>query len=516
VLYGLAVARELRRTVAERRQWHRLGVDPVSVGTAVLGPIAAATVVGLLVAGFAGWLFDPGPMGLVSAVEPHAGRRLTGVAVGAVAAVSALALFLAVVLVARAVRRPERFEIGLTGVERPRRVPIPIGSPVVSESVRAAYGQRAAPPVLAGIMLLTASLTAALVFGASLERLLDNSRSYGWPWDVAAMAGAGYGDLDVDRLEAELGNHPAVADWTVLGFVNELALDGDPLMSMIMYDGMSDVDVTVRDGELPRHADEIAIGELTAAERGLSVGDTVEVGIYSERRPATITGLVVFPALGPMLSDRVGGGSGMALPQAFFETPELAWLTADAMSLTSFVGVKTLTDDPAVIRQIEERLVTLDLQGGPAATYTAPIRPAEIIDAGSTRNVPITLAVVLAIVGAVGVAFAAWASIRARRKELSVLRTLGFSDRQVRGSVLLQSIATMLAALAVGGPVGVIGGRLLWRAFADQLGVLPDPASPTRPVLIAVAGGIAAACLAAQLPAVLATRALPAQGLRTE
>ncbi len=77
-------------------------------------------------------------------------------------------------------------------------------------------------------------------------------------------------------------------------------------------------------------------------------------------------------------------------------------------------------------------------------------------------------------------------------------------------------MATMVAALAVGVPLGVVAGRLLWRSFARQLGVVPDPASPWLPVLIAVAGGILIALVAALPPAQLAPRTMPADALRAE
>ncbi len=144
------------------------------------------------------------------------------------------------------------------------------------------------------------------------------------------------------------------------------------------------------------------------------------------------------------------------------------------------------------------------------------MRPPEIIDAGSTRTVPVVVAAVLAAMAAVGLIFASWASARARRKELAVLRSLGFVDAQVRGSVFVHSLATTIAALVVGIPLGVVAGRLSWRAFAGQLGVLSDSASTWLPVLIAVAGGILIALVAALPPAQLAPRTMPADALRAE
>ena len=74
----------------------------------------------------------------------------------------------------------------------------------------------------------------------------------------------------------------------------------------------------------------------------------------------------------------------------------------------------------------------------------------------------------------------------------------------------------MIAALLIGLPAGVIAGRVLWRAFAEQLGVVPEPASSWGPVLVVAVGGLVLALLAALVPAQLATRVTPAEGLRTE
>jgi ABC-type lipoprotein release transport system permease subunit len=74
----------------------------------------------------------------------------------------------------------------------------------------------------------------------------------------------------------------------------------------------------------------------------------------------------------------------------------------------------------------------------------------------------------------------------------------------------------MVAAVVLAVPGGVIVGRVLWRAFADRLGVVPDPSGAWLPIAGVVVGGLLLAVLAAELPARLAARARPAEGLRTE
>jgi hypothetical protein len=393
-----------------------------------------------------------------------------------------------------------------------------VASPSVADGVRAAYGRRSALPVVVGGAVLAATVVAAAVFGSSLSRLVETPRSYGWTWDVAGMTGSGYGDLDFDEAVHAFDTDPDVKSWTALGFLNAISLNGELMTSMIAFERTSDVDLSVLEGSLPDSGDEVAIGASTAADRGLEVGDTVELGGVFDPFGATVSGIVVFPSLGPILSDRVSTGTGLLLPEALFEAPGREHLAGEARGVATFVGVdiRSGADTPATRQRLLDRLGSLDAVGIPASEYATPVRPPEIVDARSTRTVPVTVGIVLAAVAAIGAAFASWASVLSRRRDLAVLRALGFSSSQIRRSVRVHSLATMAGALVIGVPIGAIVGRVLWRGFANQLGVVPDPASPWVIVGLAVAGGLALAVLAAQLPAVLAARATPAAGLRAE
>ena len=106
-------------------------------------------------------------------------------------------------------------------------------------------------------------------------------------------------------------------------------------------------------------------------------------------------------------------------------------------------------------------------------------------------------------------------SIRRRRLELAILKTLGFVRRQVSATVAWQ--ATALAAVAlVGLPLGVISGRWVWNVFASHLGVVPDPIIPVLTVLLAVPTTILVANLLALVPGRIASRLKAANVMRTE
>ena len=64
----------------------------------------------------------------------------------------------------------------------------------------------------------TAAAAAAIVFGASLAELVDEPETYGWPWDVAVITGAGYGDTAIDVVDDRLAQPDVRDDIVAHGF----------------------------------------------------------------------------------------------------------------------------------------------------------------------------------------------------------------------------------------------------------------------------------------------------------
>ena len=512
VVAGVAAARDLRRAETEQARWWQLGMGAGARTTVLVVPLAVAVAAGLGVAIALSWWLSPiGPVGNVRAVDPSPGRTLSGWTIlGAVGLAALLALMMLWLAAASARRagRPLRREVAAF---RPRVAAIG-GRPEITEGVRAAYGGRGSGLVVAGAVVAAIALLTVVVFAASLSALISTPAAYGWTWDLAVISNVGYGPIDLDAVEDTLDGHDQVAGWTALSFANSIGLDGELMLSMVRADGDADDDVTVIEGEVPSGDDEVALGLRTAVERGIEVGDEVEVGDAVESRRMTVSGLVVFPALGPYLSDRATPGTGLLLPAGPFEDED--GLLVDM----GFIGIDLVDGaDPQVVRAaLGDDVSRWDLSGDGLLEYDAPIRPPEIDDARSIRTLPAVVGGLVVLAATIGLSFAVVVSVRSRRRELAILRAIGFTDRQVRGSVRVQAIATMVAALGVGVPLGVVAGRVAWRGFASQLGVVPEPSTPLLWLLVTVAGGLVVALVAAAVPARMAARSSPAAGLRSE
>jgi putative ABC transport system permease protein len=144
------------------------------------------------------------------------------------------------------------------------------------------------------------------------------------------------------------------------------------------------------------------------------------------------------------------------------------------------------------------------------------LRPAVVANAGTLRSAPSAVAVVLAIGALLGLELALAALVRRTRRELALLRVLGFERRQLVGAVAWQASLVGAVGAVVGVIFGVVIGRWLWTLFAEQISAVPAPAVPLGSVGIVVVSTILLANALALLPGLSASRSHPMLVLRAE
>ena len=509
---AIVLTRELRRRDDEQVQWFRLGMGARERAAVVAVPLAVAIVVGVMIALIAAWLLSPiAPVGNVRSVDPSPARALPQWAFLGALAVTGLLLLALAVLVARSVVRHRTTRVRRVSTTWARFIPRRAG-PEVSEGVRAAYGGGGGSGLVVGSAVVTCTVfLAAIVFGTSLSSLVSTPSAYGWPWDVGSMGGFGYGGLDVEKMRADLDGQRDVERWAALGFT-AASLNREPTPTLIALGGSSDVDLGVVEGRLPSGAREVALGTRTASDRGVEVGDTVRLGGEGvTTRRARVTGLVVLPTLGPYGSDRAAPGDGMLVPAAAFDR-------GFVNGIITFAGVdlRSGAPGPREAARLTREYQRWDTNGYLPFFYAAPVRPAEIDDAESMQGIPLLVGGLLVVATVIGLAVAIVISVRGRRRELAMLRALGFDARQVRTSVRVQSLATVLPAIAIGVPGGIVLGRFLWQSFASELGVLQTVSMPVQWVVATIVGTVVVALVASAVPARVAARIAPGAALRAE
>ena len=132
------------------------------------------------------------------------------------------------------------------------------------------------------------------------------------------------------------------------------------------------------------------------------------------------------------------------------------------------------------------------------------------------RSVPYVLAAFVTLLAAGAFVHALLLSVRRQRPQLAVLRSLGFTRRQVGASVWAYATVLAVTSVAVGVPLGIVGGRWGWRVVAGRLGVVTVEVTPVAALVALVIGVLAFTTVVAAVPAWRAQRVRVGPALRAE
>ncbi|MGI9032912.1 MAG: ABC transporter permease [Acidimicrobiales bacterium] len=391
-------------------------------------------------------------------------------------------------------------------------VPAVVGMRIALET---GEGRTAAPvgAAMGGAVVAVVALVAALVFGASLGSLVHHPRLYGWAWDATVIDNSGYGNVNAAKAHELLDSEPAVTAWSGVYF-GSVEVDGHNVPSMGVEPGAA-VFPPLRSGHEVKGPDEIVLGARTLSDLHKRVGDTVVVGRGERAGPMRVVGSAVLPTIGIGHGAYTSLGTGAALP-----SNKLPGISRNASSGREgpnaiFIRFRPGADRAAALERIAAKVDAIGDQPGNAVLLPVQ-RPAEIVNSSHMGATPAVLAggMALAVLTSLGLGLAS--GVRRRRRDLALLKALGFTRGQLSATVTWQAVITVLVGLAVGVPVGVALGRWLWVGFARQLSVLASPSLPVA-LLGGLAGGlVVVAILAAAPPARLAGRTRVATILRSE
>ncbi len=153
--------------------------------------------------------------------------------------------------------------------------------------------------------------------------------------------------------------------------------------------------------------------------------------------------------------------------------------------------------------------------GRDRSVATLAVAPTSLINFGEAVNFPLLFGALLGVFGAATLLHLLVVSVSRRRREVGLLKVVGFVNRQVASSVAWQATTLAAVGLVIGVPVGVVVGRTVWRAFADNLGAVPVAVVPLWLVALVAVGVVVVANIIAVAPAIVATRSKAQDLLRT-
>jgi hypothetical protein len=379
-------------------------------------------------------------------------------------------------------------------------------TPVTTTGVRMAVEPGRGPstvPVrsaIFGAVFGVLGVVAVLVFASSLDHLVTTPGQYGWTWDFAAVID----NPSVFDPNTPLVHEPGLAAVAKVETAN-VQLDGRPVTAWAYTSLRGRIAPEIVTGRAPNSPDEIALGTATLDASGKTIGESVHGQGPDGSHNYHIVGTAAFPKLDspqPL-------ANGAALTD-----PGLTHLVSPTNTNVGSLYLMGRVHPGAKLATVEHRVAAISPFG-----IERPFGPSVPVEVDRLRQVnwlPATLAALLALLALLAVGHALVTSVRHRRRELAVLKTLGFDRHQIRATIAWQATTLATLGLIVGIPTGLIAGNLIWRQVANSLGVSTTAAIPTLALVLTVPAALALVNLIAYLPARNAAQTRPAIALRSE
>jgi hypothetical protein len=478
------------RALGMTRRARMAAATGVALGAVVVGASLGAVLAVALSFRF--------PFGDVRAAEVAPGWRLDPIVVVVAVAVVAVLATVAV-LAAVALTRPGpalRPHAGRAAQLAARLGLRPSTSIGVGLAIDPGRGPRSLPArsaALAAVVAL-AGMSAVVVVGSSSDAVVQDPARYGWTWsalpDVLSE--------DPTTLMAQTATVEGVDGLGLIGFT-QVGVDGRPHPAMSLEVLAGRIGLAVLDGRVPVSDDEVAVSRAFADEEDIVVGGTLALDDPAGGAPGTAT--VVGVVVGPTIDDEA---------RDLVLTP--AALASHAQTEPSSYNAIRYAPG-ADTRALETRLTSMGFR---FSTTSGPQAPDEVEQFRSVRGLFVGVLVLVALLGAAGLVHVLALSVRRRRGDLAVLRSMGFRRRDVRHVLSSQAVTSTLIGIVVGLPLGIILARTLWRLAVHRLGIVDTTSLPWW-ALAAIAGGslVGAVLLAAPLGRAAARRPIAAT-LRAE
>ncbi|MFN0090697.1 MAG: ABC transporter permease [Acidimicrobiales bacterium] len=252
----------------------------------------------------------------------------------------------------------------------------------------------------------------------------------------------------------------------------------------------------------PAADDEIALDKHTADLGKLNVGDQVTVLTKNEPRQFELVGVAKFGS-----ADSAGGAS-----LVFFTSRTAQALLAEPGAFDSVLAIAEDGVSQAELKaSIQAEVDSGQVEVLTGAEFTKENQD-QIAQGLSFFNVFLLVFALVALFVGSFIIYNTFSIIVAQRaRQDALLRALGASRRQVAVSVLLEALATGLAASVVGIVVG-LGMALLLKAVLGAFGIdLPAGGLTLRPRTIgwAMLAGVGVTVVASLVPSLRASRAAP-------
>ena len=436
------IGRQVRSWTVEGQVLRSLGGGPLTILTDSLVGVVGAVLAGTLAACVMAVCLSPlFPLGPVRPVYPDRGVSFdwTVLGLGALGLVVLLVLAAAVLAWRALPHRASAYSI-LGSSSRSSKVADTaagwgLPAPAVT-GIRLALepGSDGVPvrSAILGAVLAMIVVVATVVFGSSLNALVAQPSLYGWNWAYELSGSGGIGDIPGPMADRLLAADPQVSSWSSYYFGN-LQVDGRTVPVLGATPG-AEVGPPVLSGHRFDGTGQIVLGAGTLARLHKAIGDTVDVAYGAARpTPLRIVGTATMPAIGVSgVTGHLSMGTGAEVDYRFIPASVRdSFGNTPAGPNAVFVRLKAGVDPGSARPGLTHIAGKLSLPTNYGVTVVGVQRPAEIVNYRSMGATPAILGLALAggAVAALGLTLVA--SVRRRRREMAMLKTIGFTGRQL-------------------------------------------------------------------------------------
>ena len=335
--------------------------------------------------------------------------------------------------------------------------------------------------------LAVAAVVAALTFGASLGHLVESPRQQGWNWNVL-VGNPNSTSMDLEsKTKALLAHNHYVAGYSAIAILagagqGTIVIDGKTVDSLLAFDPLKgSVYPPLLQGHAPRAANQVVFADQTLQQLHRRVGQTVQVQ-GPGGRPITIriVGRMISPSVGDLFTNGMGVGG---------------WVSGAVVHEQQANKGSNPSDTPPTVFTlfavryapgVSHAAALASLRREFGGTVLRQLPSEDVINLQSVDGLPTLLAGLVALLGLATVGNALVSSVRRRRKDLAVLKTLGFFRRQLMFVIAWQATSFSLVALLIGLPLGVVAGRWTWVLVASGIGSVSPPVVPILGIAIVV------------------------------
>ncbi len=529
VVAGQLIGRQLRFGLVDTNTMRALGADPAMTAVDGLLGIVAAIAIGVVGAVAVAVALSPlAPLGPVRPYNPTPGVSFDWTVLGLGAA------GLIVVLVALSIVFAIRLEPSRVATRAAKGTrdgsPGVVGAMAAGLPAPAAVGVRfaiqpgrAVDPVpvrsvILGSVLALVVVMSAVIFGASLNSLVSQPRLYGWNWTYELAVEFGSGSIPSAQIGPLLHADHDVAAWSGAYF-DTPTIDGQIVPDIGERPGATVTAPTLQ-GHSLQGGDQIVVGAVTLAALHKQIGQTVTLtsrtGNVAVRRTLRIVGTATLPTIGQGTQVHLEMGTGAVVADSAIPAPIRDGGAADAPPgpAAVFVRLKQGTEAGPALRRLQRIAAATSNQANDGVVVDAVEHPAEIVNYKTLGATPAILGGALALGAMAGLGLTLLASVRRRRRDLALLKTLGFTSRQLVAVVACQATAAVAIGAVVGIPLGIALGRYLWDLFADEIHAVPAPAVSLSTVVLIALGALVLGNLVSLIPGVMAARTSVATAVR--